>query len=473
MQVINSNIMSLNAQRSLGATNSNLSTALERLSTGLRINSAKDDAAGLAISERFTAQIRGLNQGVRNANDAVSLSQTAEGALTEVTNNLQRIRELAVQSANATNSASDRTALDAEAQQLLSEIDRISSQTTFNGINLLDGSFSTQQFQIGANVGETISIASIANSSVVSGLGIHTGAATVTAGDVTGGAINSLTVNGNDVADIASGDAASLAAAIEAADSTVSATASNAQDLAWADLTAGAAGAGNYSLDVTVGGSTTTVTVAVANSGTLDGSTVAAAISSQVSGLSASFAGGNVTLSSDDGSNFTVDSQAFSGSVAAGALGDGTEGFTTADVDGDTYYGNVVLSSNSDVTIAGADVAAAGLTAATTAVSSSTTQANVLTVSGAENMISKIDSALDTVNGTRANLGAIQNRFESAIANMQTTAENLSASRSRIQDADFAAETANLSKVQIMQQAGVAMLAQANSAPQLVLSLLR
>ena len=165
MQVINSNIMSLNAQRSLGATNSNLSTALERLSTGLRINSAKDDAAGLAISERFTAQIRGLNQGVRNANDAVSLSQTAEGALTEVTNNLQRIRELAVQSANATNSASDRTALDAEAQQLLSEIDRISSQTTFNGINLLDGSFSTQQFQIGANVGETISIASIAKAS--------------------------------------------------------------------------------------------------------------------------------------------------------------------------------------------------------------------------------------------------------------------------------------------------------------------
>lgn len=162
-QVINTNIASLNAQRNLTRSQGMLSTSLQRLSSGLRINSAKDDAAGLAISERFTAQIRGLNQAARNANDGISLAQTGEGALAEVTNNLQRIRELAVQSANATNSASDRAALQQEVDQLVAEIDRVATQTNFNGVNLLDGTFSSQTFQVGANVGETIDISGLAS----------------------------------------------------------------------------------------------------------------------------------------------------------------------------------------------------------------------------------------------------------------------------------------------------------------------
>ena len=156
--VVNTNVLSLNAQRNLSRSDSTLATALQRLSSGLRINSAKDDAAGLAIADRFTTQIRGLNQAVRNANDGISLSQTAESALDELGNNLQRIRELAVQSANATNSASDRAALDQEVQQRIAEINRIASQTSFNGQKVLDGSFGSAQFQVGANVGETINV---------------------------------------------------------------------------------------------------------------------------------------------------------------------------------------------------------------------------------------------------------------------------------------------------------------------------
>ncbi|MCR9104337.1 MAG: flagellin [Gammaproteobacteria bacterium] len=266
MQVINTNVASLNAQRNLSESSSSLATSLQRLSSGLRINSAKDDAAGLAISERMTTQIRGLNQAARNANDGISLAQTAEGAMSEVTNNLQRIRELAVQSANATNSTSDRAALDAEVQTLIAEIDRVAAETTFNGVQLLDTA-ATLSFQIGANGGETVDVDTVDVSGVITG----------------------------------------------------------------------------------------------------------------------------------------------------------------------------------DIT----------------------TAANATTMLGA------VDTALDTVNGARADLGAAQNRFESIVRSVQTTAENLSASRSRIQDADFAAETANLTRAQILQQAGTAMLAQANAAPQNVLALLQ
>jgi flagellin len=177
-QVINTNIASLNAQRNLNRSQGSMATSLQRLSSGLRINSAKDDAAGLAISERFTAQIRGLNQAVRNSNDGISLAQTAEGALSEVTNNLQRIRELAVQSANATNSASDRAAMQHEVAQLIDEIDRVAKQTNFNGVKLLDGSFSAQSFQVGANVGDTITVSNLANATKT-GLGLDNSGAEV------------------------------------------------------------------------------------------------------------------------------------------------------------------------------------------------------------------------------------------------------------------------------------------------------
>ena len=205
-QVINTNVMSLNAQRNLTTSGSSLATSLQRLSSGLRINSAKDDAAGLAIVERFSSQIRGLNQAGRNANDGISLAQTAEGALSEVSNNLQRIRELAVQSLNATNSTSDRQAIDAEVQQLKSEIDRVASTTSFNGVKLLDGSFNAQAFQVGANQGETITVSSIASArtatlgqqytaSVTSGALDGTTTADLSAITINGTAIGSGTVS--------------------------------------------------------------------------------------------------------------------------------------------------------------------------------------------------------------------------------------------------------------------------------------
>lgn len=269
---VNTNVASLSAQRSLGGSQNMLNTSLERLSTGLRINSAKDDAAGLAIGERFTSQVRGLNQAARNTNDAISLVQTAEGALKEVSSNLQRIRELAVQSVNATNSQSDRTALQGEVAQLTAEIQRVADSTKFNGTNLLNGGFTAQFFQVGANAGDTIEISAI-----------------------------------------------------------------------------------------------------------------------------------------------------------------------------DSMSTGKIIS----------------------------TVAQVSSVASAAVAISDIDGALSTVNATRAELGAFQNRFESVIASVQTTSENLSASRSRVVDADFAQETANLTKAQILQQSGIAMLSQANSVPQNVLALLQ
>ncbi len=266
-QVINSNIASLNAQRSLNSSQSALATSLQRLSSGLRINSAKDDAAGLAISERMTAQIRGLNQAARNANDGISLAQTAEGALSEVGNNLQRIRELAIQSANSTNSASDRASLDAEAAQLIAEITRVSSQTSFNGLNLLDGSFTSQSFQVGANANQTISVNSIADSratalgsNILLGLGTVVGAGGVgatkaAAADLTGGntvaieaGLTITTLNGGTTAAFgyaALSDAKAIAAAINtnASGVGVTATASNSATLS------GVSVAGTVTLD--------------------------------------------------------------------------------------------------------------------------------------------------------------------------------------------------------------------------------
>ena len=381
--IINTNVVSLNAQRNLTSSQNALATSLQRLSSGLRINSAKDDAAGLAISERMSSQIRGLNQAARNANDGISMAQTAEGALGEIGNNLQRIRELAVQSRNASNSASDRQALNNEVQQLKSEIDRVSSSTSFNGIKLIDGSFTNQSFQVGANVGETITI-----SSLVDAQSSSLGTSTSSTANVTGVAATAftaitagdLTVNGVSVGAVAAGgNAATQGANIAAAINTVS--------------------------------STTNVTA------TAD-------------------AAGKVTLTNISGSNTVV---AFAG--------------------------------------ASATTATTGLTAGTTTASSSTvagfSTVDISTTWGADTAIAAMDSALSALNAGRADLGAYQNRFSSAISNVQTTSENLSASRSRIVDTDFAAETASLSRNQVLQQAGTAMLTQANAMPQSVLSLLR
>jgi flagellin len=472
-QVINTNISSLTAQRNLTRSQDALGTSLQRLSSGLRINSAKDDAAGLAISERFTTQIRGMNQAIRNANDGISLAQTAEGAMGELTNNLQRVRELAVQSANATNSSSDRVALQNEVTQLVEEIDRVAQQTKFNGVTLLDGTFSNQSFQIGADAGQTITMNSISNVRA-NALGASY-AASVTSGAVTGTALSSgdLIINGVTIgasssdgvsSSAANASAKAKAAAINAASGTnvtATANATSVTGVAATAFTAITAG------DLTVNG------VSVGAIG-IDGDATARATSiinaingvSGATGVTASNATATtVTLTAADGRNITIGQ--------AGTASAGETGLTSA-----TTTGTISLSSTSTtgITIAGATPANAGLSAGTTAASQTGTAVSNLdisTIAGANAALSSIDSALATVNTARAQLGAFQNRFSSVVASLQTNTENLSASRSRIQDADFASETASLTRGQILQQAGIAILAQANAAPQSVLSLLR
>ena len=760
-QIINTNVMSLNSQRALNRTQSDLATSIQRLSSGLRINSAKDDAAGLAISERMTAQIRGLNQAVRNANDAISLSQTAEGALSTATDILQRIRELAIQSANSTNSASDRASLQAEVNQLKSELSRISNTTTFNGQKLLDGSLSNAQFQVGAEANQTISVTIsdaratalgsntlttnfdssgdygievATRNSQVKADGAEVGAAqaaaatagnngytgeTLTIKDSDGSTVGTVTVAANAEASkiasdlnaidgvnavaynqvtlsnwsrqtsgttesvtftIGSGaDSSSLAltgvdtgstqaevftalrdainndstltnagvyAALdssgnlvirnndgddldvtlldntqnntagasvqvtglggsavtinstnantdsttaggkfevflaqgytiessaanqlftEAANTAVTADATNVAIADVTDSTNNLANFGNSvaKQDLTIIGSTGSATVSIAANSTAagiatavnaesgtTGVTATARTTATISNLSAdgqvsfSLYGSNTTAVSISATVTTSDLSAL---VTAINDKTGTTGITAAlsssgdsidltletgeniviadftssaatnpsssDVDGNTVTmrvtgasgsdyvqlsdggvtdgmmdstvvgGEVTFSSSSqfsvassvDNTLLGGNTSLFDNTASVsnTSTLSAVNEIDIGTVSGANAAISVVDGALTQLNDIRSSLGAIQNRMESTIANLQTTAENLSAARSRIRDADFAAETAKMTQMQILQQAGVAMLAQANSLPQLALQLLQ
>lgn len=469
-QVINTNIASLNAQRNLNKSQTMLSTSLQRLSSGLRINSAKDDAAGLAISERFTAQIRGLNQAARNSNDGISLAQTAEGALGEVTNNLQRIRELAVQSSNATNSSSDRAAMQEEVTQLMAEIERVANQSNFNGVQLLDGSFSAQVFQVGANVGETISVSAIVDSTKA-GLGLDNGTATRTNGTAVTAALvaGDLTVNGVDVGAVAR-DAKLQAAAITASASNVTASASTSVNTGAFTASANDQAGDTYTLTVAgvdiVGTSTgaASVTGALMDAAVAAGTVLADLATAGIT-TTGTFAGGDRRFIDADGDNVVISAAWVD---AAGANNTGGVATGTG-----TNYGSIssIVSTGEDLVIAGTDPTKAGLTAATTTATGNTL--TVATVAGAGLVITAVDAAISSVNSARGTLGAIQNRFESVVTSLQTSAESMSAARSRIQDADFAQETANLTKAQILQQAGVAMIAQANSLPQNVLSLLR
>jgi flagellin len=627
--VINTNVASLNAQKNLTQSQSSLATSLQRLSSGLRINSAKDDAAGLAISDRFTTQIRGLNQAGRNANDAISLSQTAEGALGEVTSNLQRIRELAVQSANATNSSSDRAALDLEVQQRLAEIDRISSTTSFNGQKILDGSFGNAAFQIGANVGETISldlttsmrqadIGQIATATsvdldtlITAGTAAVTGSAAVASFDLTD-------IQGNYATVAATASSVALGAFTVGVDDDVTntfsvtfdnsgdggsdtlvinATADGADDgsTGIAGLVAGFVSAGftdvgaaetvdGYSLDlggeasitaaITAGSltvqradgtefSTTEdaggtfgtsdpafFNTATTTNGTIentsanadlvftdtDGGTVTVTLNTDLSAATAAniktlidaqlggeftVADGTTTLDLTDDANLTgsfsatLDGNALTASSATAGVTDvALVAATTFDVSGDftiqlgdatavnvadgsyasaqdlvdavnTALGgsatatldadNVMTINSADtITVTGAQglVALTSGTAGVNTASGSLSSLNVNDVASSNEAMRRIDAALGSVSDLRSTFGAVQNRFESTISNLSTAVENLSAARSRILDADFAAETANLTRAQILQQAGTAMLSQANSLPQNVLSLL-
>jgi flagellin len=624
-QVINTNIMSLNAQRNLSMSQSSLATAMQRLSSGLRVNSAKDDAAGLAISERFTTQIRGLNQAVRNANDGISLSQTAEGALASYTSNLQRIRELAVQSANATNSSSDRSALDLEVQQRLAEMDRIATQTSFNGQKILDGSFGTAAFQVGANVGQTIAI-DLATS-------MRTNAMGAIATDV--GTVN--------VTDLMDGVKASASSSVTATDFRSFTSAGSVGALS--NLVDDGTGTTGSTYTVTLASGTTTLSFsqAIGDGATVTAATAAANIASQmntagftndgdtVSGFTVDFGGaanlttalttGTLSFKRFDQAAFTLGAaqSAGDGAISAGGFanlagptlnssvdntqnktlqitpaggaafsvnlnsnitsandlaaaiqassGYSTSGFTASSVSGklvitdtanpgaaadvtlsgtamtaptttplltSTTYtqgkpatpvtvsgdfaitigndpatattynvkdgtysttdslldavnaaiggagyasldstGKLQITANENIAVSGATgTTTLGLLASATAGGDLTT-VNVKTVDAANSTIQRIDAALTTVNTMRSTFGAIQNRFESTISNLQTTSENLNASRSRIMDADFAQETAALSRAQILQQAGTAMVAQANQLPQGVLALLR
>ena len=477
--VINTNIASLNAQRNLSTSQNSLNIALQRLSSGLRINSAKDDAAGLAIADRFTSQIRGGTQAARNANDAISLSQTAEGALGEVTNNLQRIRELAVQSANATNSASDRAVLQSETSQLVAEIQRVGTQSAFNGVKLLDGSFSAQAFQVGANAGETITVANIVDSRT-SSLGSHS---LVTNGSVVGTVVGgSATVNGiaaetnltlttsagtsSAISYAANSGADAIATAVSAAGANVGVTATAANSTTLSALSAPG------TVSFTLGGQAVSAVVADQN----DLSSLVSSINgvAGTTGITASFtstsAKNSITLTTTDGRNIGLGAFANS-TVGLDSISFGgttlTEGGTVAAI----KTGTVTLSSSKGALSAGGSNA--DVFSAVNSSFSSLAALDLTTASGASAALAVIDSALSQVNSGRADLGAIQNRFSSTIANLQTTNDNLSAARSRIQDADFAAETANLTRANILQQAGTAILAQANALPNQVLTLLR
>lgn len=594
---INTNIASLNAQRNLTTSQSALNTSLQRLSSGLRINSAKDDAAGLAISERLSSQIGGLNQAVRNANDGISLAQTAEGDLTQIGANLQRIRDLAVQAANASNSASDRAALNNEASQLIDEINRVASASNFNGVKLLDGSFTSQSFQVGANStsNDQISISSIA-SAKSSALGVGSSSSYSTS--ITGGTngIGSLTsgdlvINGYNIGAsssdgvsyaAASGSAIAKAAAINAASSQTGVTATvSATKVAGTTVTASgtAIAAGDIKINgVDIGA------LAAAGGVAERGAQVAAAVNAKTSqtGVTATFDSttGAVALTAADGRNINITKSGNAGS-ADNVTGLTVAGFTGAAAGQATTVGGISLASTSsagivlanggtgtktgaattdtntaisagDININGIDIGAstagttaatnaaniitainaktaqtgvtasgdntgiiltgannsgftlttkgtasltatgfavgtttvsgkganasglsAGSTAATATVGAGVSSVDLTTASGATSALTTIDAALANVNASRASLGAYQNRFASAVSSLNTTTENLTASRSRIRDADFAQETATLTRGQVLQQAGTAILAQANALPQGVLALLR
>ncbi len=485
---INTNINSLTAQRNLNMNAASLSTSIQRLSSGLRINSAKDDAAGLAISERLNSQIKGLNQAVRNANDGISLAQTAEGALKASSDILQRVRELSVQSANATNSASDRQALQAEVGQLVGELDRISQTTEFNGTKLIDGSFGTQQFQVGANANQTITAATAnlrtnvyGNNQVQAAGAAGTlaafGANATTAGTLAiNGALGSATVTV-----VVNSTAKANSDLINAQKATTGVGSTARTDVSLAFATAGA-----YSLTLRSDNSTTqAISFSLSAVGTADGlSAAVSAINDQASktGVTASLnaAGTAVVLTNATGNDISVSDTAFAnaGNVTVQKLdsalaASGAAAVLTADVTAATatVVGYITLDAEKSFA---ADVTTSTILAADVGSTlKKVSELDITTFTKATDALKTVDSALAFISGTRAQLGALQSRFETTIANLQVTSENLSASRSRIVDADFAQETANLSRAQILQQAGTAMVAQANQLPQGVLALLR
>jgi flagellin len=483
--VINTNVASLNAQRNLSASQNSLNTSIQRLSSGLRINSAKDDAAGLAISDRMNSQIRGMNQATRNANDGVSMAQTAEGALASSGDILQRVRELAVQSSNSSNSSSDRKALQTEVTQLTSELNRIAGTTEFNGQKLLDGSMGTANFQVGANAGQLISMdganfttstygnnrldASAVQAGTAATNGVATGAMTINGSQGS----KTFTVGAND-------SAKTTAAAINnlTGDTGVTATAKT-------DSLVKATANKSYTFDVASDNSTAvTVSFSVGNT---DANGYASAISafnaqSAKTGVTASYdaTNGGLKLTNSQGNDIKLSNKSADATALATMGTYDSAGapiatpVVTEGANGATAVGRLVLDSDKSFSIK--DASGFNIDGGATTGSSqlkSVADLDVSTFDGAQLAIKVADAALASVNGKRAEYGALQSRFSSAISNLQSSTENLSASKSRIVDTDFASETASMTRGQILQQAGTSMLAQANSLPNGVLSLLR
>jgi len=502
---VNTNLLALNGQRNLNQSAMGVSSALQRLSSGLRINSAKDDAAGLAISSRMTSQVRGLDQAIRNANDGISVAQVAEGALQEVTNSLQRMRELAVQSANDTNSSSDRASLQAEVTQLQSEVTRISSTTEFNGTKVLDGTFTNAKFQVGFRANQTINISigntaanTIGNNSVtgdsadVSGIN----SAVAAAANVNGGSgstvttanritAQTLTISGNlgqDTVAVTLGEsAADIATGINDKTSTTGVTATASTVATLSTISTGATTfkiAGDDGTLVSISASTT-------GSGTgLDPLVQAINDVSSTTGIVAERSGDSITLTNSNGADIAIQDVLIASTGTLKFTGDNSDATSqtlggATSTDSSVVGGTVTLASQKSFSMSSSVAAASGslvAAAASTAVGSSLSKVsdvNIGTQSGANSALDVIDAALSFVNSVRGDLGAIQNRFTSTISNLQNVTENVSAARSRIQDADFAAETSNLTKNQILQQAGISVLAQANQLPSSVLSLLQ
>lgn len=476
---VNTNVASLNAQRNLGGSSNALQTSLERLSSGSRINSAKDDAAGLQISNRLTSQVNGLGVAVRNANDGISLAQTAEGALQESTNILQRMRDLSLQSANDSNSANDRAALQKEVVQLQNELTRIAETTTFGDKKLLDSSFGTAQFQVGSNANETIAVS--LSGARATDLGANRSTSTAGASAAAATAVSAITAQTLTVTGSLGTSPITVAANASSKDIVASvnqATAStgvSASAVTRADVTGFVAGNNSFEIN------NTDIAINISNPSDLSG--VASKINefASTTGVTAVADGSTLKLVANDGRNIAIEDFANDAAtdqtlvVTAKNTDDsaalGTAVTITENAGNSTnVQGEITFNSNGSSSISSTAATLIDVTKNSTLASVNTI--NVGTRAGANSAISIIDGALAAIDSKRADLGAVQNRFESTIGNLQNISENVSAARGRIQDTDFAAETANLTKNQILQQAGTSILAQANQLPQAVLSLL-
>lgn len=467
---INTNIASINAQRNLNKSQAPLQTAMQRLSSTLRINSAKDDAAGLAIATRMLSQARGLSQAVRNANDGISVAQTAEGALEEVGTSLQRIRELAVQSAHGMYTSAERNAMNAEAQQLVAEINRIADQTRFSTVNLLDGTFGTKGLQVGAQANETINISlgSVRSASI---LGAYT---------TSGTTVTSAPFVSGDVTFTTGGNLFTVGASL-AGDTTLGQTTDSAWSKAQAiNLLSAASGIGATALDTGVVGTALTNVVAadIGVSFTINSKVVSYALSAGQTanaqlaalkdavnaagaGVAATIAGNQIVLTGAGGVNIDIAGLSTAETAVTG-LADATGA--------SAHRSRISLVSNSSYTIGGTAPAKAGFSAG--AATLGVGAVDISTDTGANLAIAAVDRAIGTVSTSRSDIGAVLNRLESTVRNLENVVENVTAARSRIMDADFAAETANLTKAMIMQQAGISVLSQANNLPQNVMALL-